>query len=117
MARPSKNPQALRRFRLNLRLTASERARLDLAAAKAGITPSEYARRQILDGRVIVREARDLSAGSFVQIVRIGTNLNQIARRLNAGGKQAPAELASLCRKVESILGREVGGDGAESRR
>ena len=48
MARPRKEAQAARGIRLNLRLTAAERAAVDQAAQAAGQSPSDYARMRVL---------------------------------------------------------------------
>ena len=108
MPRPAKSGESRRDFRLNLRLTAAEREQVERAATSAGIGVSVYAREQVLRGRVVTSPSRSLSPRSFVQIVRIGTNINQIARHLNSGGKDIPPELESLCARIESILQREV---------
>jgi hypothetical protein len=111
VARPTKSSLERRDVRLNLRLTPAERIALDIAAAKAGFAPSEYARMQALNGRITVRAGKTLSPELFTQLVRIGTNLNQIAHRLNAGDPRVPPALAHLCEQLEAILAREVAPD------
>lgn len=114
MARPTKSSLERRDVRLNLRLTPAERIAIDMAAAKAGFAPSEYARKQALQGRITVRQGKTLSPELFTQLVRIGTNLNQIAHRLNAGDPRVPPALTSLCERLEALIAREIESDGSE---
>lgn len=45
-----------------------------------------------------------MEPGSFHQIRRLGVNLNQIARRLNAQDMPAPPELAPLLAEIHAAL-------------
>lgn len=97
MARPVKQAQDRRDFRLNLRLSLIEREALVYHADQAGLTSSEYLRRQIPilpghgRGLAPVFEAPRHSPPSIAnarlihELNAIGVNLNQIARYLNTG--------------------------------
>lgn len=111
MARPRKDPAEQRTETLGIRLTPAERLQLDQAASAAGLTPSEYARRLALQGRVAIRQSRALDPAVFEELRRIGVNLNQLARVANSSG-QVPAGLAAACEAVERVLVRELDGDG-----
>ena len=70
----------------NMWLSQEEKAKIQEKANKAGISMSEYIRRCAL-GRKIpqygdVAVLREISA----ELGKIGSNLNQIAHHLNAGG-------------------------------
>ena len=75
---------------LPVRLAAEERAALDAAAEKAGLTTSSYARQAMLGApapRQVRRppvERREL-ARLLGEVGKVGGNLNQIARALNTG--------------------------------
>jgi Bacterial mobilisation protein (MobC) len=107
MARPKKNPDALRSETVSFRCTPVQSLRIAQAAARAGLTPTEYARRQTLDGHVVVPEYRPLDPALLDEIHSIGVNLNQLARIANQKGR-IPPELAKLCADIDRILAREL---------
>ncbi len=101
-----------RLHRANLRLNDEELADLVAAARDAGLTPGGYAAQAALaaargtsaptsDGRLaLLRElGRDLVA-AYTALNRIGTNLNQIAARVNATGELG-ADLPIVLERVE----------------
>lgn len=71
--------------RINVRLSAAERDALRRRAELAGVTVSEYVRRRALsDGdRTVVYVDESELKKLFVQLRRVGSNLNQCARELN----------------------------------
>jgi hypothetical protein len=109
MPRPKKPPAERRTARINPRFTPAERIRVEEAALLAGISAAEYARAQILQGRVIIRAGRALAPEVLDQLRRIGVNLNQLARIANQTGA-LPPELARACTMIEAFLARELGG-------
>lgn len=111
MARPKKEAQAARQVRLNLRLTAEERAALDAAARSAGQSPSDYARMRALAVSGPARGAPRsipalLDSAAIVALNRVGANLNQLARRVNAGDVLQPGELSETLAALNDQLGR-----------
>lgn len=113
MARPRKEPDELRSDTLAFRLTPSERVRLEHTASSAGVSASEYARSQALNGRVTVRKTTSLDHATFDELRRIGVNLNQLARLANSG-HYVPAEVARAAYALECILARELGAEPPE---
>jgi len=105
MPRPVKQPAERRTVSLSCRVTPAERLRIDAAAAQAGLSPSEYLRRQALRGRVTVQEKRALDPALFDQIRRIGVNLNQLARLAHREGKIPPA-LERAAAAAERLIAR-----------
>lgn len=105
MARPKKQPAERRTVSLSCRVTPGERLRIDSAAAHAGLSPSEYIRRQALTGRVTVQEKRTLDPAVFDQIRRIGVNLNQLTR-LAHKARKIPPELGRAAAAVERTIAR-----------
>ena len=98
--RPRKAPASRRTRRVLFRLKAREKERIQSAAARAGLTVSEFVRRKALVAppsprvtRLEREELRDL-----------GTRLNVVARRANAGGHVNDAELAPLLDEVREVL-------------
>ena len=88
--------------RLTVRVTPEERARMVSRARAAGLTASELVRRRCLSGpsgpRIVV-DASELRA-VHAELRRVGSNLNQIARALNAGGLPGDAAVAFALAEV-----------------
>jgi hypothetical protein len=84
---------------LTIRLSPEERAAIDQAADRSGLTPGSYAR-QVLLGAPVPRqvrrppvERREL-ARLLGEIGHVGSNLNQIARLANMRDEVDATELA-----------------------
>lgn len=69
---------------LCLRLNADEAQRLIESARKCGLTRSAYLRRLIMNKPVKARPTKDIQK-LIGEINKIGSNVNQIARSVNAG--------------------------------
>lgn len=79
-------PKGARRgAKVELRLSADEKASLQQSAGEAGLTVSEYVRRRSLGRPVAARADRE----TRVLLRRIGVNLNQLARSANTSGASA----------------------------
>lgn len=77
-----------RDFLLKIRLTLEEREAVQIAAADAGLTVSDYVRTRLAHQRVRQTAAeRD----TVRHLARIGSNLNQIARWANTRANQIEA--------------------------
>lgn len=74
----------------------SEFERLRQIAEHSGCSEAELLRRLVKRAHKNILLSRDL----VVQIHRLGVNLNQIARRLNAGGSVDPSELIEAYRDL-----------------
>lgn len=89
--RPRKDGGERRTWRPNPRFTQAEREVIESAAAEAGVSPAAYIRHMTLTGRVVVQDQAREIALDRADLSRIGSNLNQIARHLNAG-RNVPAD-------------------------
>ena len=92
-------------YKFCLRLTPQERAKLEADAKRCGLTKSALLRRMISGLEVKARpsqELRELRA----EIHRIGVNINQIARSVNAGiaTRQDAKEALFLLRQVYLLM-------------
>lgn len=110
MARPKKAEQERRDDRVEIRLTTAERVHLEQVADHYGLTSSEFMRRRALGYRLPAYRTAEKSehAAIATALIRIGVNLNQIAKRLNAGWHSAP-ELPALIVRVNGALDRLYG--------
>jgi hypothetical protein len=92
---------------LTIRLTPDERATIDGAADRAGLTPGSHARQVLLGApapRQVRRppvERREL-ARLLGEIGRVGSNLNQIAKAANSGDG---VDLRALDWTMNALLG------------
>lgn len=104
MGRPRLSPDERRDCQTTVLYTMRERAELEARAHALGLTLSEYIRRRTLGvplpPQSADRETRDKLATS---LLRIGVNLNQITKHMNAG-RHAPPELPSLVATIETHL-------------
>lgn len=83
-----------RNRRLEVRVTERERAAISARSRRAGLTASEYVRRRALgdDGRPRLDVDAAALSKALADLKHAGSNVNQIARALNARGAQgAPA--------------------------
>ena len=110
MGRPKMLEQDARTVRLNLRLLPDERAELEERALTAGLSPTEYARRLALGGRVVLAAWQKADPALVLALNRIGVNLNQIAHAVNAeGGRFAGyqyRDLADTLARINALLDR-----------
>ena len=86
---------------VTFRLTASERAALEAAAASAAASESDYLRALVRDRELSVARLPLDGARldeAVLALKRSGNCLNQVARRLNSGGGVPAAEAADALR-------------------
>lgn len=116
MARPRKSPADMRDAPpLQVRLTEEERAELEQRAQLTGLTLSEFTRRRALGIPLPAGAAEQRTRAALATaLLRLGVNLNQIARHMNAG-RAAPSSLPVLIedirRHVERLADDEPGRD------
>lgn len=113
MARPTKQPHEKRTERFNLRFTVAELAHVQDQARLAGLDATEYLRRRAL-GFVVSPAPRRADAALVTELNRIGVNLNQIARNINADRPEradADVVLAELRGVLAQVVMPASGGD------
>ncbi len=103
MSRPKKSKEERLSARLELRLTTTDYAKAVQASEDAGITLTDYARQQILNGRVIIKQTRKLDHSVYDQFRRLGVLLNQLTKTSNYTGKISP-EIVQLSNRIERFL-------------
>ena len=113
MARPKTEQSKLKTAWLGIRLSIAEREAIDNAAAKVALKPSEYVRRCALNGTVrVIHDKRKADPALMLNLLAIGNNLNQIARKLNATDN-APANLEETITVLHDLL--KTAGQGYDS--
>jgi hypothetical protein len=112
--RPRKNQDEKRSVLKAVRLKPSEVSTLTKLAEKAGMDESEYLREAALSAVVKARPSladRQEAGKWFLALGQIGTNINQIAFRLNSGHtakldviETAMMQLEAVCQQIENYL-------------
>lgn len=104
MGRPKLSPEERRDCQTTVLYTMRERAELETRAAAVGLNLSEFIRRRTLGvplpPQSADRATRDKLATS---LLRIGVNLNQITKHMNAG-RHAPPDLPAIVATINTHL-------------
>lgn len=111
MARPRKSEP--RCARLNLSLTVSELESIKRRAAVLGMRPVHFGRALLLEENRKIDVPREPIGNAdkliYVQLQRLGNNLNQLLRHLHQTGDPLPADLEPLLKDIRQIIERRVG--------
>lgn len=105
--RPKKETAEKLSYRINVKMAAADYFRLLTRAHDAGTSPSEFMRECFRNGHVRERLSEE-HAGYIRQLCGMANNLNQLARKANAGGvydeqrdcKVAVARIHELISKI-----------------
>ena len=85
-----------RKFVLRVPVTPEERALIQQKMAQLGTKNfSAYARKMLIDGYIIQIDHSDIKAMT-AEIQKIGVNVNQIARRVNATGNAYQEDIEEI---------------------
>lgn len=104
IARPRLSPAEKRTEILQIRVSPIERAKIEAKADQANLVMSEYLRAIALKPRVTIKQTRDLDFDTRQELRRVGVNLNQIAKAMNAGQHGLPVSLAQTTEKLDAIF-------------
>ena len=126
MARPRKEPEITYTHHINLRLTDVQYESISENAKAAGLSLSEYIRRQLIKGKVIAKYELVADLPELKKLIsefgKIGSNLNQIARHFNTGGihslemrKAIGQSLSEIFKMKEEVL--KMAGDFQQIRK
>lgn len=91
-----------------IRCTKAEKEQIKAQSVKANLSLSQYIRQMALDGKINIRES-DTDFQTMQQLRKLGVNLNQQTRKLNATGT-LPYELKVLWRKLDLLLDQLLKG-------
>jgi hypothetical protein len=111
MPRPTKDQRRDRQ--LNIALRGDEFAAIKSKADASGVRLVDYARTVLLNMRVAsyaVALPSRLDRLNHEQLKRIGNNLNQIARQLNALGRYSEPELEACLQELRLLINRAADG-------
>lgn len=102
---------------LNIALTQAELVAAKIRADTHGMRLVDFARAILCNGAVIV-ETTD-TAVTFDRMIlqqwkRVGNNLNQVARQLNALGRPPPEDLETALADIRHLI-QQADGNGPEA--
>lgn len=107
MARPTLEPDERLSETLRVALRPVDKLAVFRAAALAGLSPSAYARKMLLTGKVVRVQTSKPDPETMDQLRRIGINLNQAVHKFH-GTDEVPPELARAAAAVENFLFRHL---------
>ena len=110
MARPRLGEEERRGRTVGVRVTEAEEAELQERAQDARLSVGAYLRRRALGQRVRMAAERRLGGAELRELNRIGVNLNQMARAMNAGAA-APAGTREAVEQVSELVARVLAGE------
>lgn len=105
MGRPKKEQAERRLINFTVRLTGQEMERLLLLAQQCGKAPAVLIRDKVFKGKFPEPGAAVIDRLTFLELKKIGVNLNQLTHKVNSGF--LPADLMDLLMSLnhkESIL-------------
>ena len=111
MARPKKDPTHCRTEQVNIRLSPTELSRLQEKADTAQTTLTAFVRAAATSKPVRAMPSSSEDFELRAELRRIGVNLNQIAKSLNARQEAMPSSLVRSCEQLEAIFDRMLGHD------
>ena len=100
-----------KKYEICLRLNEAERQKLEQDTALSGLSKTDYLRSLIVGTEIKPRRPAELKE-LYLAVNRIGVNINQIARKANAGfaNRSDMQELKFLMRKIENHMSRIAEG-------
>ena len=92
-----------RDIQLKFRVTPQEREMIESKMAQFGTTNmAAYLRKMAIDGYIIYTDTADIKAFTK-ELSAIGRNINQIAKRINAGGPAYQADIDEIRERLDEI--------------
>jgi Bacterial mobilisation protein (MobC) len=108
LARPKHKLKRDRQF--NMSLTAREHELLHTRAAACRMRPVDYGRARLFTDKRVgdapTASRPHLDPLFYAHLSRLGNNLNQVARKMNAFGQPVPPDFDELLRDIRSLISR-----------
>ena len=92
-----------RDIQLKFRVTPQEREMIETKMAQFGTTNmAAYLRKMAIDGYIIYTDTADIKVFTK-ELSAIGRNINQITKRINAGGPAYQADMDEIRKRLDEI--------------
>lgn len=85
MGRPKKELTSLKIIQVNIRMTVDDYIKISDNAETIGLSVAEYVRRKTTERSLPKKRVSPLDRKFFVELSRVGNNLNQLAKVVNSG--------------------------------
>ncbi|MDT7828031.1 plasmid mobilization relaxosome protein MobC [Pricia sp. S334] len=85
MGRPKKELSSLKIIQVNVRMTVNDYMKVSADAETIGLSVAEYIRRKITEKSLPKKRVSPSDRKIFVELSRVGNNLNQITKVVNSG--------------------------------
>lgn len=83
MARPKKQLEELKMFQINIRVTLNEQLQIEEYSKCFGLSVSQYIRVRTFRKQLPKHSMPSLNRDVFIELSRIGNNLNQLTKKAN----------------------------------
>lgn len=87
-----------------VRMSMEDSVRVAVRAADANMSVSAYLRHMALNGKVVIKQERQLDFLTRNEIARIGTNLNQMMKYCHETKTPPPAALEDTLERINAML-------------
>ena len=106
MVRPKKSDHERRDMTAKIRVSSLEHAQIEQSASMAGMTLSDFFRRRALGHRIksTPQIDRDQMEKASVALLRLGVNLNQLTKHVNAGRSVPHGDLSALITRINQTM-------------
>lgn len=107
MARPRKPQKEKRDTKFTFKMNEREVLALAELSEYSNLSPTEVIRSCVFKNRLLQARVPKIDAQTYLELKKIGTNINQIAKHYNSGKEVSPDKLRafiSLKEKLDSIL-------------
>lgn len=101
MGRPALQEEDKRIIQVNIRLTKEENDMVCTYAQASAMTPANWIRQKAFSGRFPAIKLSPVNAALYRELHKIGVNLNQAVKQLNAG-KLSPAFVTILTALIKT---------------
>ena len=108
MARPKINDSEKRLVQVNIRLTPDENDKVVEFAKASGLSPANWIRMKIFTGKFPPIRMSPLDTAVYLELKKIGVNLNQVTHKINLGEfpKMYLVHQLELTRMLREIIKR-----------
>tara|TARA_R110002012_G_scaffold300941_1_gene500986 strand:+ start:9564 stop:9911 length:348 start_codon:yes stop_codon:yes gene_type:complete len=103
MGRPKKELTSLKIIQVNVRMTTDDYLKVSVSAETIGLSIAEYIRRIITKKPLPKKRVSPSDRKLFVELSRVGNNLNQIAKVVNSGIRD-PFSIHRQLEEVKTVL-------------
>lgn len=118
MARPKVSHAEKKSVRFTFRLTRKEKQELFQLAEISGCTPANLIHDKLFKGRFPSAKAARVDVGIYLELKKIGVNVNQLAKRVNSGKTLTgvPDILQALLAQQDKIIRILISDSDSENR-